>query len=433
MKKLLMISYHFPPSIINGGERVFKFAKYLPLYHVEPHIITIKEKYISEKYIRKETLLKVKIYRTIYLDCTMIYNIYAKLKAIRDYYKKKRKNRNPISYIIDKDDVSMYYRTSGSNKFFAWFLIPDIHIGWLPFALMRSIKVIKKKKIRTAFTTSGPFTSHLVGGFLKCFYNIRWIADFRDPYTNNANLYVPTSLHKRIHKCIEKNIIKRADVIISNTNEWNRRLKEIYPEFSNKMYTIPNGFDPSDYVFQNIPKDNNGKIKLMFVGHLYASRTPLPLFQALRQMKSYLRLDKLVSVEFVGKNNLTNMIKDFHLDDIVVDKGYLVKEKVLKLLSQADIAILIGGKGIDNGSMPSKIFDYFAYRKPILAIFPKGPVTEMIKKYNIGWVCEPENTEEISNVITEIISKKNFVVNYDENYFKQFERKEVTRLLARFI
>lgn len=225
MKKALMIAYQFPPMGGSGVQRTIKFVKYMMDFNWEPVVFTRK---ISKMTLKDETLSKdipsnVKIIRTNAYDLTEFPSLFGLFgKAI-------------------------------ARKI----LIPDGERLWQNFSKEEAVKVIKEEKIDLIYTTSYPYSDHLLGLYLKKkFPNIPWVVDFRDEWTNNPylldNPYNP--LRMNIERKMEKRVMEVADYLITNTPIMMKNFVDAYPFTKEKFYVIPNGYDKDD--FQGLERGN---------------------------------------------------------------------------------------------------------------------------------------------------------------------------------
>ena len=165
MKRVLIISYNFPPMGMGGVQRATKFAKYLPSFGWEPIILTVKDvDYFAKDYtLLKELSSDTKVIRTGSFDPLRLSYL---LKSIM---KKNKKSRGETY-------------TPLKAKILSWLFFPDNKIGWIPFALSKGLKICKNEKIDLIFSTSPPPSLHLIGYFLKKLTGKVWLADFRDEW-----------------------------------------------------------------------------------------------------------------------------------------------------------------------------------------------------------------------------------------------------------
>lgn len=404
VNKVLMISYHFPPIAGGGVFRTLKYAKYLPIYGWQPIILSVKKSKFApiDKTLLDKISNEVLVFRTNTFE--------SKLYRYAPY-------------------------TFGINP--KWYQIPDAFIGWLPFALAKAKEIVKKEKPDLIYSTSPPVTSNLIALLLKKKTGLPWIADFRDPWTDNFTTIYPTNTHYNIEKHMEYNVFKNADKIISVAEKYNNKLKTKYHEInSDKFSTITNGYDPDD--FKNIKKIKYNKFTVTYVGSFYKNQSPEYFLKALR--KAMIDIESFsndVEVKFVGKMSKMywNITKKYELDKIVSEIGYVSHKKAIEcMINSSCLLFIIGiGKGSDV-VFSGKIFEYLASGTPIIATVPTDSIAaDLIKETNTGKVVNTNDVDGIKNAILDFYDKwKNNKLTIDQNWkvIKKYSRKELTIKLA---
>ena len=190
-KKLLFISYHYPPSAAIGGMRIYGNSKYLARFGWTIYILTVKNKHIQEfDYERGNDDRRIEVHRVLNLPkiSTILLNAIKKIKSNKKLDESGKGNgseiKNSSKLIIQNDEqvIDKIKRILDS-----FLLLPDENRNWIIPAVLRAASVIQKNNIEVLFTTAPPFSSHLVGLLLKKMFNIKWIADFRDPWIKPFN------------------------------------------------------------------------------------------------------------------------------------------------------------------------------------------------------------------------------------------------------
>ena len=252
MRQILMIAYYFPPFGGAGVQRSLKFAKYLPEFGWLPVVLSAKP---PVHHLRDETLLA----------------------------------EIPIGVQVQRVDtlhlpLGLPWRVR--NLITRWVLMVDEQIGWLPYALPAARRLLKAQNIRVIFTTSAPYSAHLIGYWLKSKYNLTWIADFRDPWIDNFNYVFPTLLHRRFAKSLERRILSRADLVTVASESMRLTILDRYPQLSpDNVVTITNGFDPSDFEGNTPVAHDSTRFQITYTGSFYAKKlTPDDFLRCLRQL-----------------------------------------------------------------------------------------------------------------------------------------------------
>ena len=248
MKKILIITYYWPPSGGPGVQRWLKFSKYLPEFGYDPIIITVdpeKAEYpIKDHTLEQDVRAGQIVYRT---DCSGIY----------EYYKKLTKAQSaPYSGFVNEGSPSLKQKIARFIR--GNFFLPDARRGWNKHAYHQAIQIIQEEKIDTVITTGPPMSTHLVGQKLKKRFHLHWIADFRDPWTDiyYYNKMYPTPIAKAIDRKYERNVLLDADQVITVSDYIKKQLAAKSPAIqASKIKVIANGFDAEDFDL-TIPKED---------------------------------------------------------------------------------------------------------------------------------------------------------------------------------
>ena len=263
-KKILYIAYYFPPLAGSGVQRTLKFIKYLPMYNKLPIVVTVKEghNFAYDENMIKEVPNSVKIYRsnsgeTLWLrkqieGFNKILVSIKKKSTIR--YKKqmnleesvKVENKNSTSNMTIKDKIFKYLEYN--------YYVPDTKIRWYKNAVKDIVeRVLKEEEIDLIFSTSAPYTDHLIALEIKKRTNKPWVVDLRDPWVGNKFIYERyNDKRKEKERKLEAEVIKYADKVINVTENITNDYIARYPQYKDKFITITNGFDISDKVEENI-------------------------------------------------------------------------------------------------------------------------------------------------------------------------------------
>lgn len=419
MKKALIISYRFPPLGGGGVQRTLKFVKYLNNFGYEPIVITTRSKNlkVEDHSLLKELPKDIKVLRFKSYD---ILNLLEKAK--------KFKLDKIISFI------SKYV------------LIPDSQLFWQYNIRKKVKKLIDEENIDIVYTTSAPYSTHLIGKYLKNeFDNLKWVADFRDEWTTNpyidnkANIY--NKLRLKIESYLESEVCKFANKIIVLNDEMRSRMSKNNLISRKKFETIPNGFDKEDFDFMKNTKTirNDNKITFSYMGSFYGERKPDNIFHCFGELFNKELLDKnKVEIKIIGNYNTKLMrqkIKKYSLENVVKLNGYLPHKSALIELYKSDVLLLIiadivGSERIYTG----KLFEYIKLGKPILALIPpNGVAADVIRKTNTGEICNNENFKCIEEKIKKIYSlyfTESLNYNFNKNEIKKYRRKNQTKKLS---
>jgi len=405
MKHVLFIAYHFPPLAGGGTFRSLKFVKYLPQFGWLPTVVTTNTRnyWAYDKSLLDEIPKEVKIIRASEFDPFYLQILLSKVGLGKLYQKIK-------------------------NQFF----IPDEKIGWIPIAYRKAVKEIKKQKYDLIFSTSPTPSAHIIALNLKKRFGIPWIADYRDHWTLNPDYQ---ESRKRIQKesGIEKHLHHYASHIILNTYGNKSDIVHTYDIVNpNKISVIPNGYE--DFLTDQQPIKSN-KMRLIYTGTLYGRRDPFNFLEGLSILKRELPSIP-IEIIFIGKSewDINECANKFNISNMVEYIPFLNINKVNQQIYNSDVLLLL----IDTTTqsphvIPSKLYDYLSFYRPIFAIIHDGDSKNIILKSNLGFFANPYSVENIKNQLLRIYNlwKSNKLhVEPNFNYIRQFHRRNLTQQLA---
>ncbi|MDX9857811.1 MAG: glycosyltransferase family 4 protein [candidate division Zixibacteria bacterium] len=404
-KKVLIVSYAFPPSAAVGVYRVIKFCKYLPQFGWDPVILTVQE---AVSFSRDESLLEqlprdLKVYRskdaspvTWYEKKTGRGPLEPVAAPTADPSAGKTPATTPVSPSLP-GRIKGYIRRS--------LFTPDDNVFWVPYGVSAGLKAIKQERIDVIFTTSPPASAHLVGYWLSVLTGTPLVIDFRDLWTQNAgyrqkNKPAPARLYDRF---LEKRCMKRSRFIVTATEGFTDLVRGKNPyKPADRIVTITNGLDPDDFASVEFPSAKNERFTILYLGSLYGARNPFFFFEALEHF-----LDRRpeardnIRVDFVGgAKGYEHATKGNRLEKIVRWLGHVPQKQALSLLWQADVLLLLLGFGETHTTViPAKLFEYIATGRPILAFVPEGQSSALIEKYNRGLAVTSPDKDRVADFI----------------------------------
>ncbi len=380
-KKILIISYLFPPIYDAQSIRWFELATQLLYLGFKVDIIAIDPKvnYSPNK------LNNLKIHRiksgpmeTILLSLKKNLNVESSNNA---------SIRNKVLFKLGKSTLETFKKIYGS------LLLGDYKTEWFPFCAT-FLKGLDLNKYDAVITSQFPLVDGLIGLYIKKInHNIFWIADIGDPVC--APYY--SKLKKLIDEYFEKKIVQKANRIIVTNKNVRLLLSCKYGVTRKKIEIITQGFDEERFKNKKPKKTKNKIFTMLYSGTFYRGfREPKNLIEALYQLK-HLNF----KLQITGRNEL--FLKDF---DKVKEKieflGFVPYEESLKLQDEADALVNISNK--QTHQVPGKIYEYIGSKKPILNIVydeNKDETAWLINRYRIGVVCK-NKTEEIKEAILKL-------------------------------
>ncbi len=407
MPTVLAIAYFFPPMGGAGVQRTLKFIKYLPEFNWRVHVLTVRVGgSLQDPSLAFELSDDLPITRTTSMQ----------LPQHLPWRLKKFINR--------------------------WFLIVDEQIGWLPFATTAGKKLIKENAIQAIYSTSAPYTAHLVARQLHRQFKLPWVADFRDPWLENQLIKFPTAIHRNINEGLEKSVFNEADRVILNTNTSCDRYRRKYHSLpANRMISIPNGYDEADLPIISQPIRADSIFTVVHIGSLYQKTRSSEFFlealgKAIQDNK--IPADK-IRIRFIGNidKETRGLVRQFNLDDNIEILGYLPHRQALEEMYTADLLLLIPSYG--SGSelfVPAKLYEYLPSRKPILCLAEPGACADLILRAGSGYIVSPTDPLKIAEKLVEMYrrwARGELVIDPNMDLISTFERRKLTSQLANLL
>jgi glycosyltransferase involved in cell wall biosynthesis len=423
MKKVLVITYYWPPSGGGGVQRWLKFTKYLPEFGWNPIVLTPANPSVREQ------------------DSSLLNEVRADLKIVKipifEPYAVTSKLLNiqtvPRQGIVQsKPDIRNYLLTWMRGNF----LIPDTRIFWRKPAFKKASKLIVEESIDLVITTGPPHSLHLIGHDLKTHLKIKWIADFRDPWSDWDILdqLKLTPWAKMRHKMLEQKVIGAADGVITVSNAWAKDLSERHQK---TIKVITNGYDRNaEYTDAEATPD---KFRISHFGLINKFRNVPRLWQVLGELcQKDQEFCEDLEIFLAGniENSLFELFKEYKLDTKLNYVEYLPYAELPLKYAQTSVFLLLSNRSKNSkGHIPGKLFEYLEQGKPVLALSDTdGDVADIIIKTNSGYVADPEDEVSIRNYIMKLYEgyRKN------ERIFKQtgisgYERRNLTERLSDFM
>ena len=403
--KILIITYSFPPSNHAAVHRILRFCKWLPRYGWEPIILTVKDGH----YDRYDTELNKFV-----PDDLKVYK--ASSFELNDRFWGKIQKRGMIRIAI-----------------------PDRQITWVPDAVLKGKQLINKHGINIVFTTLGPYSTALIGYFLKRITGVKWVMDYRDPWCLNP-LKSLSPLRYALEKRLEDLMLHYSDYNLTTSDLMTNLFRENYPEIANRFCTITNCYDEELQYVNEVESINqsNRKFRIVHTGSFYTRREPTNFLKALIElMKKYPNLQDKIEVLLVG--GISRSIKEeiLNINGIrLIDFrfiGTIPYQESMQYICSADLLLAINGtEKRDNIFIPAKTFDYIAARRPILFIGHKGSASEIIECGNLGAAREHEDIDGIGKDILQIYNKWKDSQPFEPNtqYLSMYYAGNVVRRLA---
>jgi hypothetical protein len=423
MKRVLIITYYWPPAGGPGVQRWLKFVKYLPDFGIEP-IVYIPE---NPHYPIQDNSLLGEVPNGVVIHRKPIFEPY----RFAEILSTKKTKRISSGIIRTKNQSAL-------EKAMLWirgnFFIPDARKYWIKPSVSYLSELIEKEDVKTVITTGPPHSVHLIGQQLSQKHQVKWIADFRDPWTSigyHRKLRLTKSSQKK-HKVLEHSVLNGADLLLTTSDTTRREFQALT---NRPIGLITNGFD-SDYIGG---ADLDNKFTISHIGSLLAGRNPNNLWKVLSEItRENETFRKELQLEFIGvvSEDVMDSLYKNELAPYIQLKGYVSHAQALRRQQRARILLLVEIDSEDTkGIIPGKLFEYMAARRPILALGPDSwEAGTIILETNTGEVFNYKDHSRLKNVLLEwFASYRQGKLNVVSKDIEKYSRKALTKQLAEYL
>lgn len=423
-KKLLIITYYWPPAGGPGVQRWLKFVKYLPDFNVQPIVYVPKnptypiiDKHLESEVSDKAIVLKNPIFEPYQLASFLSKN---KTKKISSGIIPNQKKQSFL------EKVMLWIR---GNLF-----IPDARVFWVRPSVKYLEKYIRKNEIDTIITSGPPHSLHLIGLELKQKFNLQWLADFRDPWTTigyHKSLRLSDYAAKK-HKKLESQVLNSADTIIVTS----KTTKSEFQALTNKpIAVITNGFDVEKVEKQTL----DTKFSLAHIGSFLSERNPRILWECLVELCSEIPdFKNHLEIKLIGavSQEVLETISAFGLNQYLNNLGYVSHAEAVAHQRKSQVLLLIEIDSEETKSiLPGKLFEYLVSERPIVAIGPKdSDFADIITNTNTGVFFDYSEKARLKQTIQEYYTR--FLEGKLQSQgvgLQQYSRKNLTQQLVELL
>lgn len=423
-KKLLIITYYFPPAGGPGVQRWLKFVKYLPEFGVQPIV------YVPEN--PTYPIVDEGLVNEVSDQVIVIKNKIIEPYQLASFFSKNKTKKIASGIFPNKKKQSFL------DKVFLWIrgnlFIPDARVLWVKPSVSFLEKYIVENNIDTIVTSGPPHSLHLIGLELKQKLNIKWFADFRDPWTTigyHKSLRLSSYAAKK-HKKLEHQVLNTADTILVTSKTTKVEFQEITTK---PIEVITNGYD-----VENVDKQTlDTKFTLAHIGSFLSERNPLFLWECLIELLQEIpEFKQHLEIKLIGavSQEVLETITKFKLNDYLNNLGYVSHNEAIAHQKKSQVLLLIEINSEDTKSIiPGKLFEYMVSNRPIIAIGPKGSdFSDIITQTNTGVFFDYSEKMKLKSVILDFYNQ--FLEGKLQSNgvgLQQYSRKNLTKQLVQLI
>lgn len=426
-KKILIITYYWPPAGGPGVQRWLKFAKYLPEFGWKPIIYTPENPSypLLDESLMKDVPEDLEIVRT---------------KIWEPYQLAEKLNKSNKKFKAGQFDVGN--NQSWKSKLSIWvrgnFFIPDARVFWVQPSVKYLEQYLKINNIKTIVTSGPPHSMHLIGlNLKKKFADLKWIADFRDPWTEISyykHLKLTNKSDKK-HRQLESEVFKNADITLATSYTD----AENFRKNGANAFCITNGFDETDASTSLSMTEKTSKFTLSYIGVLEQLRNPENLWKTLDNLvKTNSDFAENFSLKFVGRidDKILEAIEKSSLKNHIKNLGYVSHDKAVDEMAKSSLLLITNfPNDSSKGIIPGKIFEYLATGKQIISFGPnEADVSKILDETKAGKHFGYNDSKEIGNFILEKFKLwKNGNLLENTQNIEQFSRRNLTKKLVEIL
>ena len=419
-KKVLIITYYWPPAGGSGVQRWLKFSKYLRDFDIEPVIYTID----NPSYPILDKSSESEIPKDLEILKQAIFEPNSMLSFFGGNNKKESAgflNPNPTFF----GSIIQYIRAN--------YFIPDARKFWIQPSVNFLSNYLENNHIDAIITTGPPHSMHLIGLELKNKLGIKWISDFRDPWTE-IDYFQQLPLTKKAtkkHHDLEQEVLRKSDmvVVVGET------MKEKFLQHTKRIEVLTNGFDSNE---NSLTQELDQKFSITHVGLMNSDRNPTILWKVLNEISNTNpNFKNDLRIKLIGKID-DAVIQDLKVFDhnTIETIPYLDHKDVSKYQASSQVLLLsINEVPSAKGIITGKIFEYLQAKRPILAIGPEdGDAAMILKNTNAGTIIGFKNKTVLKATILNLYKDyKEGVLFVKSINIEQYHRKNITSQLAEVI
>jgi glycosyltransferase involved in cell wall biosynthesis len=424
MKRVLVITYYWPPSGGAGVQRWLKFVKYLREYGWEPVVYTPEnpESPAEDLSLLKDIPDGLEVIRT---------RIWEPYSVYKKFVGRKKNDRIKTGFLSEKKKPSIQEKLSvwiRGNLF-----IPDARKYWIKPSVKHLSAYLAEHPVDAMVSTGPPHSMHLIALALKAKFNIPWIADFRDPWTN-IDFYGALRLTRRSdkkHHRLEREVLSAANRVVVVS----RGMAKDFDGIHARDYTvITNGFDGPVPTGSEDPADE--KFTVAHIGSMVPSRNPESLWQALEELchenpgfRSKLVIKLVGQIDHAVRTSISAHGLEQHL--VLID--YLPHNEVARAQVEASVLLLIINN-TPNAALvvTGKLFEYIRSGRPVLCIGPTGgDAASILSETNTGITVDHPDVKGIKmNLLSYFIRYQDGNLKAEGKGIEKYSRKNLTGQMA---
>lgn len=426
-KRLLLISYYWPPAGGIGVQRWLTMTYYLA--ELGWDITVVKPLNADYPIVDLNNITKIHpSIKFVEIENWEVRKLYAR------FFSGNNKNvKADDIFFLKKDELTRKQKVSlwiRSNLF-----VPDARVTWV-----RPVTKFLKNHLQThpfdvLITTGPPHSAHLIGANIKSvFPHLKWVADFRDPWTDieyHQNLLL-TSYADKLHQHLERKVLVESDLVVTVSQSWADRFRELGAQ---NVEVVINGYDEKD--FEKKLKNPSKKFCILHAGSFGENRWIPSFWKAIEELlQDEMELKADLQIRFIGQieNAVQTRMEQHVVKENIQLLGQLPHNEAIQEMLDASLLFLPINKvqGNNKGRMTGKIYEYIATGNPILLIGnDDGDAFRLIKEEGLGYSCGYDETKKIKeSILSEYIYWKSGGMKEKAENNQRYSRREAARKMS---
>ncbi|MGH7268325.1 MAG: glycosyltransferase family 4 protein [Candidatus Rokuibacteriota bacterium] len=446
-RKVLLVSYHFPPDLAVGALRPAKTAKYLAQLGWQPYVLTVKDRYHRHRDdgrladVDGIPVIRTAVWPTVSQLVLGIRNV------VRGWWRRRPDAPRAAAGRTNGARSREPARREGLLQTLRRYVdslleLPDKQIGWLPPAVWTGYRVIRREGIGLIITSSPPATTALVGLALSWLADAKLVTDLRDPWYSPLGrpAHSSSALSDALQRGLERRIMKRSSRVVTTTEHYRQFLAATYPELPpDRLCTIWNGYDPEVFETLEPATDRDGTFTIAYVGTFYHGRTPKEVLRAAAELVEEgavgladLRISLIGDVRYAEGESVEELARAHGLAGSVAIQGPVPHRVALQHMKEADVLLLLAPD--QYYCVPAKTFEYLAAGRPILCVAREGATAALIRQTGAGVVVEPGDVAGVKHALRRwLLEHRNGDRREQVADLSRYERRRLAQDLARVL
>jgi hypothetical protein len=447
MKRILIVSYYYPPSSAVGAVRPSKFADYLPAFGWHPTVVTASAPLAVPQNHGQERIGYGRPRPVVHHEPEWphLLKVYERRRE-RAAAKRGKALEHAAKIILP---YAQCYDSTGwgvKRWLLAFLSLPDRETAWLVPAVLRGLREIRQTGTRHIITTGPPFTCHLVGLVLKRLTKVRWIADFRDPWSLRHKFPVfRNGVTDKVESRLIAAVMRHADTILSVTDAMTVEAKNEHAGVSReRFHTLMSGFDPDDFSGIDWSRPYPDPVIFSYFGTFYHGRTPEPFLSALKSLLDDGSLKpRDIRVRFVGQVSLADgqpvveILRFLGMESLVSLHTPVSRREALKQTLESHVVLVLDER--HPVQIPLKLYDAMAAGVTVFNVGSGGAAADVLRRTGRGVSVSYERPADVRAGILECVKRARSAITtcsttpWEDPSIQEFHFGHLTGRLATYL